>query len=61
MTDSDLPDFTEAFSKVFLLADTIRKLRGGFQFSKDDAAERDREFIEKWRRIREENGVRPTE
>jgi hypothetical protein len=48
----NLPDFTPAVKRIFALGNNIRKLRKGFPFSQsDNRAERDREFVKKWREI----------
>ena len=48
------PDFSNNFTKIFQLAENIRKLRKGFAFSNNDAkAKYDTAFIRKWGKIRE--------
>ena len=57
MKDKEIPDFTAVYKKIFTMARDLRSLRRAFPHSRTDArAERDRRFIEKWRRIAGTNG-----
>ena len=54
MHTNHIPDFTDNFTKIFQLAENIRKLRKGFAFLDNDArANHEKAFIEKWEKIRE--------
>jgi hypothetical protein len=55
----NIPDFTTSFIKIFTLARDLRKLRCAFPHSGfDERAERDRKFIEEWRKIRDSSRQR---
>jgi hypothetical protein len=50
MKNDEIPDFTDNFTRIFKLAECVRKLRGAFPFSENDARARsDKAFIEECR------------
>ena len=50
MRDDKIPDFTDSFTRIFKLADCVRKLRAAFPFSENDArALRNKALIEECR------------
>ncbi len=56
MKNKELQDYTPVFKRINVLTNNIRKLRKAFSFSQtDERAIKDKEFIERWRRIAEKN------